>query len=175
LQTRSRNFAAQFRDDDGVPATRIRLIAAAVCAMLACGRVPDVGAFTPVLREDGHVLELLREADSLAERDPPAAARNLRTVALPRARANWEAAGQIVVTHPRARELEQRLVRLTGERADTIETYASVLEHNDAVALRDIIHRQVVLDRAMDRLEGDIQAASHAPADHGCSVAPNRP
>ena len=141
-----------------------------VFASAACrGRVPDVGAFGPVLVADGRVLELLTEADALAERDPVEAARNLRETALPRARANWETAGHIVVQHPRADVLRAELVRLTGERVATIELYAGALEHADVETLHIAIRRQVALDRSMDHLEGDVQAAARAPADRGCA------
>jgi hypothetical protein len=130
--------------------------------------VPDVGAFQPILTEDGRLLELLMEADALAEHDPAAAARNMRESVLPRARANWESAGAISVQHPRANRLRAELVRLTGERASTIDAYATALERNDVSALHEAIQRQVALDQAMDRLEADVEAAKRAPAERGC-------
>jgi hypothetical protein len=140
-----------------------------VALAVACrSRVPDVGPLQPVLREDDQVVELLMEADALAPRDPAAAARNMREAALPRARANWEAAGAITVVHPRANRLRADLVRLTGERASTIEAYATALERNDVSALHETIERQVALDHAMDRLEADFDAAKRAPAERGC-------
>lgn len=133
--------------------------------------MPDVGAFTPVLVEDGRIVELLMEADSLGDRDPRAAAQNLRDVALPRARSNWQAAGRITVVHPRANALRGELVRATGERASTIEGYSAALESRDTQALHDVVHRQAVLDQSMERLEADVQAATQAPADRACSVS----
>ncbi len=147
-------------------------MAIASLGAVACRRrVPDVGAFTPVLVEDGRIVELLMEADTLSDRDRVAAARNLREVTLPRARQNWETAGRIVVGHPRANALRADLLRLTGERAATIEAYVAALESGEPQALRDVVHRQAVLDQGMERLEADVQAATHAPADRGCSVA----
>jgi hypothetical protein len=151
---------------------RVALAGALVLAAACRGRVPDVGPLTPVLQEDGRVVELLLEADSLAERDPDAAARNLRESVLPRARANWEAAGRITVEHPRAQELRRELVRITGERVGTVERYAGALSAHDPEALRTVLRQQAALDQSMDRLEGEVQAASRAPAERGCGAGP---
>lgn len=150
---------------------------AALVVMAAAGvsgcrrRVPDVGAFTPVLEEDGRIVELLMEADALGDHDPRAAARNLRELVLLRAQANWHSAAGIVVGHPRANVLRVELVRLTGERASTIEAYAVALEAGDLQALHDVVHRQAMLDRAMERLEGAVQAATRVAPDRACGVS----
>lgn len=138
----------------------------------ACRRegIVDVEPMRPVLETDGHVVELLLEADALSQRDPEAAARNLRETVLPRARTNAEAVGRITVTHPRARQLHQELSRLMEERVRTIEAYADALARRDPSALRDVLARQVALDRAMDRIEGEIQAASRTPTTRGCAI-----
>jgi hypothetical protein len=146
-----------------------RAACALVLALIACsGRVPDVASFDPILVSDGQVVELLSEADHLADRDPHAAARNLRETVLPRARANRDAVGRIVVQHPRARELLRELVRVTDERAATVEAYANALESGDVQALHDVIARQAALDDSMLRLERGVQDAKHAPPERGC-------
>jgi hypothetical protein len=150
----------------------VRSVAAllALVALVACGgRAPDVGAFDPILREDNHVVELLTEVDQLAERDPDAAARDLRETILPRARANREAVAHVAVTHPRAQELLRELTHVTTERVATVDGYASALASHDVEALHNVIRRQVTLDQDMDHLEGEIDQARRAPPDRGCA------
>src|SRR4051794_4701953 len=107
--------------------------------LIGCGRVPDVSAFSPVLEEDGRLVELLIEADALAVRDPASAARNLREIALPRAQTNARHAEQITARHPRARSLLHELVRITSARVTTIDAYANALTNSDAIGLRDVL------------------------------------
>lgn len=148
------------------------LLALVAGGAVSCqGRVPDVGGFAPVLQEDGRIVELLQEADTLSERDAPAAARNLREVVLPRARANAAAAARVAPEHPRARALARDLVRASEERAATIELYANALVAHDDAALLGALRRQRALEQSMDQLESEVQSASRAPPDRGCSAS----
>ena len=74
--------------------------------IVACRqRAPDVEALAVPLAQDEQVSELLAEADALGDADSRGAARNLREIVLPRARANHESIGRIRVEHPRAAAL----------------------------------------------------------------------
>jgi hypothetical protein len=121
--------------------------------------------------EDGRLTELLSEADDLSDRDPEAAARNLREVVLPRARSNQGAAGAVAPRHARAQALARELRRLTDERVATVEAYAQALQSRDLAAQREVIHRQVALENSVHQLQDDIDRASREPASGGCAVA----
>jgi hypothetical protein len=130
---------------------------------------PDVAAFEPILEEDANLVTLLNEAMELGERDPRAAARNLREQVVRRARRNAEAAGLLSVRHPRARELRTRLCQLSARRAETTEALAEALSTANTTLLSSTLRsmRQLALD--MDALEGDVQRARNEPARAGCA------
>jgi hypothetical protein len=136
---------------------------------------PDVGGFNPALVEDGRLVEILMEADETAARDPTMAARNIRQAVIPRARANYEALGNVVVQHPRARTFKQRLSHVLSDRISTSEQYALALETHDNPGLIAALRRQRELDQSMEQLERDLKAARDARGTRGCSTAPLRP
>lgn len=130
---------------------------------------PDVLAFEPILEEDGTLVTQLNEAMDLAERDPRAAARNLREQVLVRARRNAETAGSLTVRHPRATELRTKLCQFSARRAETTQSLAEALETSNAELLSRTMRsmRQLALD--MHALEGDVQRARNEPARSGCA------
>lgn len=125
--------------------------------------------FEPVLEEDSTLVTLLNEAMDLGERDPRAAARNLREQVLPRARRNADAAGALVVRHPRAAELRTKLCRYSAHRAETTESLAQALENGNAELLSTTLRsmRQLALD--LHELEGDVMRARNEPGSNGCA------
>lgn len=130
---------------------------------------PDVAGFEPILEEDGNLVTLLNEAMDLGERDPSAAARNLEEQVAPRARRNAEAAGNLSVQHPRARELRTRLCQLSARRAETTQALGEALSSANTSLLSTTMRamRQLALD--MHALEGDVQRARNDPGRAGCS------
>lgn len=143
-------------------------LALALAASCGPGR-PDVAGFEPILEEDGNLVTLLNEAMDLGERDPQGAARNLREQVVPRARRNAEAAGNLLVQHPRARELRTKLCQHSARRAETTESLADALSHANTTLLSSSLRsmRQLALD--MRSLEGDVQRARNDPGRSGCA------
>ncbi|MFO0557068.1 MAG: hypothetical protein U0269_35725 [Polyangiales bacterium] len=143
-------------------------LAVLVAASCGPGR-PDVADFEPILEEDGNLVTLLNEAMDLGERDPRAAARNLQEQVTPRARRNAEAAGNLSVQHPRARELRTRLCQLSARRAETTQALGEALSTANTSLLSTTMRamRQLALD--MHALEGDVQRARNDPGRAGCS------
>lgn len=136
----------------------------------ACGPGrPDVIGFEPVLEEDSTLVTLLNEAMDLGERDPRAAARNLREQVLPRARRNADAAGALTVRHPRATELRTRLCQFSARRAETTESLARALDTSDTELLSSTMRamRQLAID--LRDLEGDVMRARNEPPASGCA------
>lgn len=143
----------------------------AIAAVASCGgaRRPDVVGFEPVLEEDANLVTLLNEAMDVGERDPRAAARNLREQVLPRARRNAESAGNLTVRHPTAAALRTRLCQFSARRAETTQALGEALEQSDTALLSTTLRsmRQLALD--MHALEGDVQRARNEPARAGCA------
>lgn len=144
---------------------------ALVVALVGCaGPAPDVAPLTPLLREDGRVVELLNEAEALARGgNTESASRNLRTVVLPRARANWEAAGRVTVVHPRSESARRELVRVTAERVDATERLATLLAQGDPAEVPRVFAQMDRVDRDVDRLEAEVDRLRTAPPPRGCA------
>lgn len=144
---------------------------AAVTLALACVEPPpDVASLDPLRVEDTRVVALLREADRDAERDPRAAARNIREIVLPRARANAAAAASVNPRHPRARSLASDLRSLLDERVVRTERYADALDSGDLERHIREVRAQREMETDMDRLDARIEAAAREPPSRrGCS------
>lgn len=140
--------------------------------VLACSKgAPDVAPMLPVLREDGQIVELLNEAEELARNgNTTNAARNLREVAVPRARANWEAAGHLSLQHPRSQALRLRLAQVTADRLDATERLATLFTDGNVADLHDVMTRMDLVDRSMVTLERDIDRARTQPPERGCAA-----
>ncbi len=133
---------------------------------------PDVGGFTPVRAEDGRIIRLLTEVDRDSARDPRGAARTIRELVLPAARANASACAAVRPRHPRAQSLGSDLCSLLDERARRLERYASALDAGDLEAMLREVRAQREMERDRDRIESRFEAAERAPATRGCSRSP---
>lgn len=133
---------------------------------------PDVAAFGPLRDEDTRVVRLLAEVDRDSERDPVAAARTLRELVLPVARANAAACSAIHPQHPRARALGSDLCGLLDERVTRLGRYADALAARDTAALLRETRAQREMEEDLGRLEPRFAAAERAPATRGCSRSP---
>lgn len=137
----------------------------------ACAEAPpDIAGLAPIRAEDTRVVALLREADRDAERDPRAAARTLRELVLPRARANARAAAEVRPTHVRAQALASDLHSLLDERCLRLERYADALARDDLELRLREVRAQRELEDDMGRLERRFEAIERAPPSRaGCS------
>ncbi len=118
-----------------------------------------MGAFEPILAEDGRLVELMIEANQVALRNPHEAAQTLRTQVLLRARANAQSAGRTQVNHPVAVALRTRLCSLIAERAESTAALATALDGDDPTALSRALRRVARVATDLRALEGDIQRA----------------
>ncbi|MFO0604347.1 MAG: hypothetical protein U0324_14285 [Polyangiales bacterium] len=147
-----------------------RALAAASLALACAVAPPDLRALAPLRAEDARVINLLREADRDGERDPRGAARTLRELVLPRARANAAACGRTSVVHPRAQALASELCSLLDERALRVERYAAALDADDLAARLREVRAQRALEDDVARFENRFEAEERAPPPRrGCS------
>ena len=133
---------------------------------------PDVGPLAPIRTEDTRVIRLMSEVDRDADRDAHAAARTIREIVLPVARANARACAQINLAHPAARALASDLRSLLDERVVRLERYAAALDSGDLAARIREMRAQREMEDDMGRLERRFDAAGRAPATRGCSRTP---
>ncbi len=154
------------------PARR-RLSLSVLALVWACVQPPpDVSPLAPVRTEDTRVVRLMAEVDRDADRDGHAAARTIREIVLPVARANARACVQIHPAHPVAQSLASDLRSLLDERVVRLERYATALDSGDLAARIREMRAQRELEDDMGRLERRFDAAGRMPATRGCSRSP---
>lgn len=133
---------------------------------------PDVGPLEPVRTEDTRVIRLMSEVDRDADRDPHGAARTIRELVLPVARANARACAAIRPEHPTAKSLASDLRSLLDERVVRLERYAAALDSGDLSARLREMRAQREMEDDMGRLERRFDAAGRVPATRGCARTP---
>ncbi len=143
------------------------------CAALvvACAQPPlDLAPMEPIRLEDARVIALLREIDRESQRDPRGAARSIRELCLPRARANVQASAALRPAHPRAQSLASDLRSVLDERVVRLERYAAALDSGDLEAMLRETRAQRALEDDVVRLERRFEAAAREPPPRrGCA------